>query len=89
MPFNGKFWPIVCPKWWSDPQTDTPGGVSVHFLDPYSLVHIQVGKRPQFFDKKVAVIRKYYLEIHFFSDGRNIILFDGLSSKVHPGQVLL
>jgi len=43
MPFNGKFWPIVCPKWWSDPQTDTPGGVSVHFLDPYSLVHIQTG----------------------------------------------
>ena len=69
MPFNGKFWPIVCPKWWSDPQTDTPGGVSVHFLDPYSLVHIQVGKSPHFSIKKVAVIRKHYLEIPFFQTG--------------------
>ena len=69
MPFNGKFWPIVCPKWWSDPQTDTPGGVSVHFLDPYSLVHIQVGKSPHFLIKKLLLFANIIWKFIFFQTG--------------------
>ena len=36
MPYNGKWWPIWNPRWWSP-------GVSMHPLDPYSFVHIQSG----------------------------------------------
>lgn len=36
MPYNGEWWPIWNPKWWSP-------GVSRHPLDPYSFVHIQTG----------------------------------------------
>ena len=36
MPFNGAWWPIFVPEWWSP-------NVSKHFLDPYSFVHLQTG----------------------------------------------
>ena len=58
-------------------------------LRPVQLGAYSGRQKSTFLIKKVADIRKHYLEIHFFSDRRNIILFDGLSSKVHPGQVLL
>ena len=36
MPYNGKWWPLWNPRWWSP-------GVSKHPLDPYSFVHLQTG----------------------------------------------
>ena len=36
MPYNGEWWPLWNPRWWSP-------GVSRHPLDPYSLVHLQTG----------------------------------------------
>jgi len=36
MPYNGEWWPIWNPRWWSP-------GVSKHPLDPYSFVHLQSG----------------------------------------------
>lgn len=36
MPYNGEWWPVWNPRWWSP-------GVSRHPLDPYSFVHIQTG----------------------------------------------
>ena len=36
MPFNGAWWPIYVPEWWSPI-------VSHHPLDPYSFVHLQTG----------------------------------------------
>ena len=36
MPYNGAWWPLWNPRWWSP-------GVSKHPLDPYSFVHLQSG----------------------------------------------